>query len=91
MPVYAYRCSQCDHEKDVLQKINDPELTECPQCLTSSFAKKLTAPGFMLKGNGWYATDFKNGGKSENPESKPSQKSEPPPCQGGTGSCPACT
>ncbi len=61
MPIYAYRCSNCGHAKDVLQKLSDAPLTDCPQCGQSTFSKQLTAPGFQLKGSGWYATDFKGG------------------------------
>lgn len=61
MPIYAYRCQSCGFEKDVLQKISDPVLVECPECHQPSFAKQLTAAGFQLKGTGWYVTDFKNG------------------------------
>lgn len=62
MPIYAYRCTSCGFEKDVMQKINDARLTHCPACNTENFAKQLTAAGFQLKGTGWYATDFKGGG-----------------------------
>jgi len=61
MPIYAYKCSACGFAKDVLQKISDPLLTECPACGTNNFSKQLTAAGFQLKGSGWYATDFKGG------------------------------
>jgi putative FmdB family regulatory protein len=62
MPIYAYRCESCGHAKDVLQKISDAPLTDCPACGASSFRKQLTAAGFQLKGSGWYVTDFRNGG-----------------------------
>ena len=61
MPIYAYKCNACGFAQDVLQKMSDPVLTECPTCGKSSFAKQLTAAGFQLKGSGWYATDFKGG------------------------------
>ncbi|MBV5298052.1 MAG: FmdB family zinc ribbon protein [Rhodoferax sp.] len=61
MPIYAYKCDSCGFAKDVLQKISDPLLTDCPSCGKSSFAKQLTSAGFHLKGSGWYATDFKGG------------------------------
>lgn len=64
MPIYAYRCQSCGFAKDVLQKVSDPVLTDCPECGKSSFAKQLTAAGFQLKGTGWYVTDFKNGSSS---------------------------
>lgn len=61
MPIYAYRCESCGFKKDVLQKISDPVLTECPSCHQSTFQKQVTAAGFQLKGGGWYETDFKGG------------------------------
>jgi len=61
MPIYAYRCEACGFAKDVLQKISDAPLTECPECKQSSFKKQLTAAGFQLKGSGWYVTDFRGG------------------------------
>ena len=67
MPIYAYRCEACGHQKDVLQKISDNPLTVCPACNKESFKKQLTAPGFQLKGSGWYATDFKQSGTSSAP------------------------
>ncbi len=70
MPIYAYKCSACGFAKDVLQKISDAPLTQCPHCSAEAFSKQLTAPGFQLKGTGWYATDFKNSGGPKT-ESKP--------------------
>jgi putative FmdB family regulatory protein len=60
MPIYAYRCSSCGFEKDVLQKISDAQLTDCPSCGQPEFKKQVTAAGFQLKGSGWYVTDFRN-------------------------------
>ena len=61
MPIYAYRCEACGFATDVLQKISDAPLTDCPECGKSSFKKQLTAAGFQLKGTGWYVTDFRGG------------------------------
>jgi predicted nucleic acid-binding Zn ribbon protein len=67
-----------------MQKMSDAALTACPACGQATYAKQLTAAGFQLKGNGYYATDFKNGGgKPEAPASVTA-----PAC--GTGACPAC-
>jgi putative FmdB family regulatory protein len=74
MPIYAYKCSACQHELDVLQKISDAPLTICPSCGAPALAKQLTAAGFQLKGSGWYVTDFRNSGAK--PESKPEGKAE---------------
>ncbi len=64
MPIYAYKCDSCGHAKDVLQKMSDDLLTQCPSCGAPTFNKQLTAAGFQLKGSGWYATDFKGGAAS---------------------------
>ena len=61
MPIYAYKCETCGHAKDVLQKMSDPLLTDCPACGNPTFKKQLTAAGFQLKGTGWYVTDFREG------------------------------
>ena len=61
MPIYEYRCSQCGHQEEHLQKASEPALTKCPACGKDSFNKLLSAAGFQLKGSGWYATDFKGG------------------------------
>ena len=67
MPIYAYRCSTCGHAKDVLQRMSDPVLTDCPACGAASFVKQVTAAGFQLKGSGWYVTDFKGGNAAPPP------------------------
>jgi putative FmdB family regulatory protein len=61
MPIYAYRCADCGHAQDVLQKLSDPVLTVCPSCGAQAYQKQLTAAGFQLKGSGWYVTDFRGG------------------------------
>lgn len=66
MPIYAYKCSACGHAKDVLQKISDAPLSDCPECGQSTFSKQVTAAGFQLKGSGWYVTDFRGNGNGSN-------------------------
>lgn len=61
MPIYAYRCDECGFAKDVLQKMSDEPLVECPNCQKPQFKKQVTAAGFQLKGSGWYVTDFRGG------------------------------
>jgi putative FmdB family regulatory protein len=69
MPIYAYKCESCGHSKDVLQKMSDAPLTDCPQCGAAAFKKQLTAAGFQLKGSGWYVTDFRGGDQGKGAES----------------------
>ncbi|WP_084663300.1 FmdB family zinc ribbon protein [Pandoraea faecigallinarum] len=61
MPIYAYRCETCGFAKDVLQKMSDDPLSQCPECGKDTFRKQVTAAGFQLKGSGWYVTDFRGG------------------------------
>ena len=52
MPIYSYRCEACGFSQDILQKLSDPVLTECPSCGKSSFKKQLTAAGIASSGSG---------------------------------------
>lgn len=61
MPIYGYRCSSCGHEIEVLQKMSDPPLKECPNC-GGELKKKLYPAGVIFKGSGFYSTDYKSGG-----------------------------
>jgi len=63
MPIYEYRCENCGHELEAIQKISDAKLVSCPVCEKDSLIKKISAAGFRLKGGGWYETDFKSGSK----------------------------
>jgi putative FmdB family regulatory protein len=83
MPIYAYKCASCGHAKDVLQKVSDAPLTDCPACGASSFSKQITAAGFQLKGSGWYATDFRGGSTAAPAADKPADTAAKP-AEGGT-------
>lgn len=63
MPIYEYRCEECGHEMEKLQKMSDPALVQCPECKKDALKKVISAVGFRLKGGGWYETDFKSGDK----------------------------
>lgn len=68
MPIYEYRCEECGHQDEHLQKFSEAPLTVCPACGKAAYKKQLSAAGFQLKGSGWYATDFKGAGR------KPAEK-----------------
>ncbi|MBR0568408.1 zinc ribbon domain-containing protein [Azoarcus sp. L1K30] len=84
MPIYEYRCESCGFQKEHLQKMSDPVLDTCPSCGKTSYVKQLSAAGFQLKGNGWYATDFKGGGKTTSAAATGTNASSD------AGSAPAC-
>ena len=62
MPIYAFECAHCGHAFDRLQKLSDPDPTDCPECGQPQVRRQLTAPSFRLAGGGWYETDFKKDG-----------------------------
>jgi putative FmdB family regulatory protein len=82
MPIYEYQCTECGYQTEVLQKISDEPLKDCPQCGKPAMKKMVTAAAFRLKGGGWYETDFKSGskknvhesGEAAKPDSKASGK-----------------
>jgi putative FmdB family regulatory protein len=84
MPIYEYQCTKCDHQFDVLQKMQDAPIEHCPQCLNDTATRLVSAPGFQLKGTGWYETDFKH--KGEKPATKTSTKTSVPEAKTDTAS-----
>ncbi|MBB70949.1 MAG: transcriptional regulator [Legionellales bacterium] len=64
MPIYEYKCKECGHNMEALQKISAAPLTDCPECNKPGLEKLVSAAAFQLKGDGWYVTDFRDKGKS---------------------------
>jgi len=85
MPIYEFECTDCSERFERLQKLSDPDPTDCPTCGKPRVKRRLTAPAFRLAGSGWYETDFKKdgdtkrnlAGKDEPPRSE-APKSEAP-------------
>ncbi|MBK9131530.1 MAG: zinc ribbon domain-containing protein [Gammaproteobacteria bacterium] len=97
MPIYEYACAACGHELEAMQKMSDAALTDCPACGKPALKKQISAAGFVLKGGGWYATDFRDKGKKkdggdtkESKDSTESKEAAPPPACG-SGACDACS
>ena len=74
MPIYEYKCSNCSHEFEKIQKISEEPIKECPKCNKKSVSKLISAPSFRLKGSGWYETDFKNKKKEKKTEKQQKNK-----------------
>jgi len=94
MPIYEYACEACGHELEAMQKMSDAALTDCPACGKPALKKQISAAGFVLKGGGWYATDFRDKGKKNGggdaKETKDSPEAAPAPACG-SGACDACS
>ena len=56
MPTYEYQCDSCG-VFEVSQRITEDPLKKCPTC-KSKVRRLISNTSFMLKGNGWYATDY---------------------------------
>ena len=77
MPTYEYECLSCKHKFEVLQSMTAKPITKCPRCAKK--VKKLvrSTGGFIFKGAGFYATDYKKPAKSShqpNPVACPKAK-----------------
>jgi putative FmdB family regulatory protein len=63
MPIYEYHCELCG-VFEVTQRITESPLTACPTC-ESDVRRLISLTSFVLKGSGWYATDYaRSNGKS---------------------------
>jgi putative FmdB family regulatory protein len=68
MPIYEYKCNRCG-VFEVMQKITEAPLKKCPTCKGKT-ERLISNTSFVLKGSGWYATDYakKSASKSESSE-----------------------
>jgi len=57
MPIYEYRCLDCGHQFELMQKFSDPPAETCPSC-SGIVQKLISRSAFHLKGSGWYVTDY---------------------------------
>jgi putative FmdB family regulatory protein len=57
MPIYEYECLQCGKSHEIMQKFSDAPLKACPEC-GGQMKKLISSTSFVLKGGGWYMTDY---------------------------------
>ena len=87
MPIYEYACLACGHEFEKMQKISDSPVRKCPSCGRLRARRLISRTSFVLKGNGWYTTDYPSkerkaamktesgdGGKTDKSSDGPSKK-----------------
>lgn len=75
MPIYEYECSQCGRIEEALQKFSDKPLKTCRHC-RGKLNKLVSQSSFLLKGTGWYVTDYAD--RSKKPASTPDKKDSTP-------------
>lgn len=49
MPFYEYACQACGHRVEVMQKMSDVPLSECPACHKAEMKKLISAGSFTSK------------------------------------------
>ena len=74
MPIYEYECDECRKQCEVLQKFNDDPMHTCPEC-GGAMHKLISQTSFVLKGTGWYVTDYARAHDKKTGESKGSTPS----------------
>jgi len=62
MPIYEYKCDKCGIY-EVTQRITESPLKKCPTCGRKT-ERILSRSSFVLKGSGWYQTDYGRKGSS---------------------------
>ena len=88
MPTYEYECQKCGKKFEAFQKMTDKPLTKCPDKKCKGIVKKLISrgAGFILKGSGFYATDYrKDSYKKKEREDSHSSCSSCPKKESGCG------
>ena len=91
MPIYEYRCRKCDEVTERIEGFHDDPLKKCPSC-AGKVERLVSAGAFILKGTGWYATDY--GTKNHdngNGKGKGNGKEEPKAKEPAAASCPAAS
>jgi putative FmdB family regulatory protein len=88
MPIYEYECLNCGYIQEAFQKFSDKPLTTCSKC-GENLKKIISNSSFVLKGTGWYKTDYasmpavsekkSNGTKNADSDLKPDTKIESKP------------
>lgn len=61
MPIFRFKCEQCEHEKEVLCNFRSQESIECKYCKGFRMTKQIGTPTFRLKGRGFYINDYPKG------------------------------
>ena len=81
MPLYTYRCKECEHQFDIRQSFSEDALVDCPNCEQPALRKVINQVGVVFKGSGFYVNDSKSnnsaapGGKSKSDNGDSSKES----------------
>lgn len=82
MPIYEYECTRCGKSLEAFQRSAEDPLKTCPHC-NGALHKRISLSSFVLKGTGWYKTDYANTSQAS-PHVPPQHESKPPAQNGPT-------
>jgi putative FmdB family regulatory protein len=71
MPIYEYKCEKCHEHFEEIQKFSDDPLKKCRSC-GGKLKKLITNSSFVLKGSGWYVTDYPSADRKKASDKKKS-------------------
>jgi putative FmdB family regulatory protein len=74
VPTYEYECDACHRVFEVRQRITENPLTTCDAC-GGAVHRLLSAAPFILKGEGWYVTDYPSESRKKARDSEKSSSS----------------
>lgn len=65
MPLYEFKCRDCDHQWDERVQYRAP-LPDCPECGSGEVKKVYHATALIFKGSGWHVNDYASGKAAAN-------------------------
>ena len=74
MPIYEYQCKKCGEQAEIIQKINDSPVIDCPTCSEPTLKRLISPASCKLEGAGRHITDFRD--KDNKPKSEAASKPE---------------
>ena len=80
MPTYVYRCKNCEHQFETVQRITEEPKKECPEC-KGTVTRLLFPVGIVFKGSGFHVNDYPSskssvGDNGKKPEDKTDTKKD---------------
>ena len=69
MPIYKFKCTECQHEFTLIRKMSDNSEVLCENCSSNLTNKLISKSSFTLKGNGWYKDGYSEKTKEVKKES----------------------
>ncbi len=82
MPIYEYRCPECEKVFEVMQKFSDDPVKTCRFCSGKKVEKLISRSSFVLKGTGWYQSDYARKPISAPAPAKAASGESKPACAG---------